>query len=247
MKKLLKTLSTVVIVTSLLSLVFGIVLINYPGMSLVVLDIIVGSYLIVQGIAMIILGIRALIKHIPFEGILSGVLNLILGVLFLENPAGFAQFIGIVLGIWLIVHSISSIRLAVNMRGSGAPWILLVIVNIIGIIAGCSIIYSPIFSSLAYTMALGIVMIVDSIITVIAMIAFKKVLKNAGDDIEEELEAAVKQAVEQAQNTVEPVEATVVENEQAEEPIKEIPAPKEPAEEVPAEETPAEEPASEEE
>lgn len=229
MKKVLKGLSTFAIVLSLLSLVFGIILMNYPHISLVVLDIIVGSYLVVQGIMMIVLGIRALIKRVPFEGILSGVLSLILGVLFLENPAGFAEFIGIVLGIWLIVHSINNIRLAINMRGNGAPWVLLIIINAIAILAGASIIYSPIFSSITFTMALGIILIIDSVINVIEMIVVKKFIKVAGDDIEAELEAVVKQAVQESQNAVEPVEATVVENEQEEEPLKETPEPQEPA------------------
>lgn len=224
MKKVLKTLTTFVIVVSALALILGIALINYPDMSLVVLDVIVGIYLIIQGIMLIVFGIRALIKRIPFEGILSGVLSLILGILFLESPAGFAEFVGIVLGIWLIVHCISNIRLAIITRGSGAPWVLLVIINVIGIIAGGSIIYSPIFSSLAFTMALGIILIVDSIINIVEMIVLKSYIKNVGDDIEE-LEEVIEQAVQGNQNTVEPVEATVIESETAEEaPVEEEPA-----------------------
>ena len=69
MKKVLKGISTYVIITSILALVLGIVFVAYPFGSLVALDIILGVYLVIQGIVMIILGIRALIKHLPVEGI----------------------------------------------------------------------------------------------------------------------------------------------------------------------------------
>ena len=216
MKKALKSISTYVIVVSLLALVLGILFVVYPYESLAVLDIILGVFLVIQGIVMIILGIRSLVKHIPFEGIIPGILSLILGVLFLENIGTWAAILGIALGIWLIVHCVSGIRMATTMRGTGAPWVLLVILNVIGIIAGACVIFVPIDFSGAYTWVLGIVFIVNAIINIIDMIIVKKFVKVADDEMEE-LENVVADAVQeaqkaaQAQNTVEPVEATVVE------------------------------------
>ncbi|MBQ6380974.1 MAG: DUF308 domain-containing protein [Clostridia bacterium] len=226
MKKVLKSISSYVMVVSILALVLGIVFIAYPEISLFVLGILVGSYLVIQGIVMVVLGIKALIQHAPFEGILPGVLSILLGILFLENPADLANFIGIVLGIWLIVHSIGGIKLAVNMRGTGAPWVLLVIVNVIGIIAGGCIIYTPILSSVTFTTALGIVLIVNAVINIIDMIVVKMFVKVVDEEIEE-LETVVEEAIQEAENTVEPVEATVVENAPAAEPAAEPDAPAE--------------------
>ena len=217
MKKVLKGISTYVIITSILALVLGIVFVAFHFGSLVALDIILGVYLVIQGIVMIILGIRALIKHLPVEGIVPGILSLILGVLFLENIGTWAALLGIVLGIWLIVQCISGIRLATNLRGTGAPWVLLVILNVIGIMAGAFVIFAPASFSVAYTWILGIVLIVNAIINIIDMIIVKKFVKVAGDEIEAELEDVVQEAVQQAekaaqaQNTVEPVEAAVIE------------------------------------
>lgn len=195
MKNILKGVSTYVIIMSVLALVLGILFVAYPFGSLVVLDIILGVYLVIQGIVMIILGIRALIKHLPVEGIIPGILSLILGVLFLENIGTWAALLGIVLGIWLIVHCISGIRLATDMRGTGAPWVLLIILNVIGIIAGAVVIFAPAGFSVAYTWVLGIVLIVNAIINIIDMIIVKKFAKVAGDELDAELETVAQEAI----------------------------------------------------
>lgn len=197
MKNLLNGISTCVIIISVLSLVLGIVFVAYPGGSLVALDIILGVYLVIQGIVMVVLGIRALIKHAPFEGILPGILSLILGILFLENLGTWAAILGIALGIWLIVHCISGIRLALNMRGTGAPWVLLVILNVLGICAGAFVVLAPIDFSAVYMWVLGIALIVEAIINIINMIVVKKFAKEAGDELDAELENVVKEAVKQ--------------------------------------------------
>ena len=218
MKKVLKGISTYVIITSILALVLGIVFVAYPFGSLVALDIILGVYLVIQGIVMIILGIRALIKHLPVEGIIPGILSLILGVLFLENIGTWAALLGIVLGIWLIVHCISGIRLATNMRGTGAPWVLLIILNVIGIIAGAVVIFAPAGFSVAYTWVLGIVLIVNAIINIIDMIIVKKFAKVAGDELDAELEAVAQEAIakeEAAQQAAAQVQAAQAPAEEA--------------------------------
>ncbi|MBR0277609.1 MAG: DUF308 domain-containing protein, partial [Clostridia bacterium] len=108
------------------------------------------------------------------EGMLQGILCVILGILLAKNPEYIAVYIGIFMGLWIIVSSFGGIKLASALRGTGAPWIFMIIVNIIDIIIGCLILYSPILSSLSLTIGLGIVLIVHSIINIINMIVAKK-------------------------------------------------------------------------
>ena len=61
-----------------------------PGMSLVALGIAVAAYLIVHGILLIILDIKAWRLYIPFEGLLQGILCIVLGVLLAKNPESMA-------------------------------------------------------------------------------------------------------------------------------------------------------------
>lgn len=174
MKSIFRNITNSIIVLSVLAILMGIVMIAYPGMSLIALGITVAVYLIVHGITLIILDIKAWRLYIPFEGMLQGILCVILGILLAKNPEYIAVYIGIFMGLWIIVSSFGGIKLASALRGTGAPWIFMIIVNIIDIIIGCLILYSPILSSLSLTIGLGIVLIVHSIINIINMIVAKK-------------------------------------------------------------------------
>ena len=174
MKTIVKKFTNYVILISILAIVLGIVLIAYPGFSLKALGIIVGAYLVVQGIMYIILDIKAWRLFIPFEGMLKGILSLILGILLLKNPETIATYIGLILGIYIIVHSFSGIKLAASLRFTGAPWILMIILNIINIILGGLILYSPVMSALSLTMYIGIVLIIYSVVNIVYMIVVKK-------------------------------------------------------------------------
>lgn len=174
MKTIVKNFTNCVILLSTLAILLGIVLVAYPGMSLVALGIAVAAYLIVHGIVLIILDIKAWRLYIPFEGLLQGILCIVLGVLLAKNPESMATYIGIMMGLWIIISSFSGIKMAVALRRTGAPWVLMIVLNIIDIVIGCLVLYSPVLSSFSLTVVLGIVLIVHSIVNIIDMIVVKK-------------------------------------------------------------------------
>ena len=178
MKTIVKNVTNSVILLSVLAVLLGIVLVAYPGISLVALGIAVAVYLIVQGIALVILDIKAWRLYIPFEGLLQGILSILLGVWLAKNPSNIAVYIGIIVGLWIIVSSFSGIKLAFALRWTGAPWILMIVMNIIDILIGCLVLYSPILSSLSLTMGLGIILIVHAVINIIYMFVVKKNAKD---------------------------------------------------------------------
>ena len=188
MKAIVKNITNSVIVLSILAVLLGIVLVAYPGISLVVLGIMVASYLIVLGVTLIIVDIKAWRYFIPFNGLLPGILSVILGVLLAKDPGSIAAYIGIVMGLWIIISSFGGIRFAAALRGTGAPWVFMIIMNVLDIlICGC-ILYSPVLSSVSLTMGIGIVLIVHSVINIINMIIVKKDVK----DLEQILAQAMK-------------------------------------------------------
>ena len=189
MKTIVKNFTNYVIILSLLAIVLGIVLVAYPGMSLVALGYAVASYLILHGIVLIILDIKAWRLYIPFEGLLQGILSIILGVLLAKNPDNIAVYIGVALGVWIIVSSFSGIKLACALRRTGAPWVLMIVMNIIDIVIGCLVLYSPVLSSLTLTVGLGSVLIAYSVINVIYMLVVKKYAKDVEKLITEKMNA----------------------------------------------------------
>ena len=106
------------------------------------------------------------------------VLSVILGVLLAKDPGSIAAYIGIVLGLWIIVSSFGGIRFAAALRGTGAPWVFMIIIHIIDILIGGCVLYSPVMSSLSLTMGVGIVLIVHSVINIVYMIMVKKNVKD---------------------------------------------------------------------
>ena len=199
MKTIVKNITTYVILVSLLALLIGITLIADPGLSLVAIGALVGAYLIVQGIALIILDVKAWRLFIPFEGMLKGILSVILGFLLLKYPDSIAAYIGIALGVYIIVNSFGGIKLAAALRYTGIPWVLMIILNIFSILLGCLVLYSPVFSALSLTVYIGLVLVVYSVITIVYMLIIKrnakeveKIIAEKGKKVEVEAEPEAK-------------------------------------------------------
>ena len=178
MKDIFKNITNSVIVLSILAVLLGIVMVAYPGLSLVALGITIAAYLIVHGITLIILDIKAWKMYIPFDGMLQGILCVLTGVLLAMSPEYIAVYIGIFVGLWVIVSSFDGIRLASALRITDAPWVLMIIMNIIDIIIGCIIVFTPVLSSISMTVGLGVVIIIHSVINIVNMIMVKKNAKD---------------------------------------------------------------------
>ena len=174
MKDVVKNFTNCVILFSVIAIVLGAALIVDPGISLITLGIMVGAYLILQGIILVILDIKAWRLFIPFEGMLKGILSIILGVLLINNPESIATYIGIVLGIYFIVYGFSGVKLSVALRFTGAHWIAMLIINIVYIIFGCFALYSPILSAFSLTVTIGAVLIVYAIANIVNMFIIKR-------------------------------------------------------------------------
>ena len=178
MKSIVKHVTNFILLLSVLAILLGIVLIARPGMSLVALGVAVAAFLIVQGIVLIILDIKAWALYVPFHGMLQGILSVILGILLAKDPGSIAVYIGVVVGIWIIVSSFEGIRFAFALRWTGAPWGLMILMSIVDIIIGGLILYSPILSSLSMTIGVGVVLIVHSAINIVYMCVIKKNAKD---------------------------------------------------------------------
>lgn len=201
MKSIIKNFTNSVICLSFLAIVLGIVLMLYPGMSLTALSYVFAAYLVVQGVALIILDIKAWRLYIPFEGMLKGILSVFFGVLLVKNPGAFAIYIGIALGVWIVAFAFSGIKTAFALRYTGAPWLLMILINVFDILFGFVILYSPVRSALSLTMTLGVVLVVHAIVNIFYMFAMKKNAKDVEKLVMEKLDmidAEVASAVEAA-------------------------------------------------
>lgn len=188
MKDILKKISNAVIVLSVFGILLGIILAVYPDTSLTALGIVIASYLIISGIVLIILDIKAWRMYIPFDGMLLGILNIILGILLMRSPDSIAVYIGVVMGVWIIFSGFGGIRTGAALRWTGAPSGFMIVMGIVDIIVGSLVLYSPVLSSLSLTIGAGVVLIIHSVINIIYMILIKKNIKEVEKLIAEKIQ-----------------------------------------------------------
>ena len=109
---------TLRIVWGAVSILFGILVLVWPGMSLGVLVIFVGIWAIIIGVLEIMASIRH--RAIPNSGwvwgIIGGALAILFGILVLARPGTGLVTIIWIIGIWAIVWGITFIVLGVQLR-----------------------------------------------------------------------------------------------------------------------------------
>jgi uncharacterized membrane protein HdeD (DUF308 family) len=106
------------IVLGPVSILFGIVVLVWPGMSLEILVILVGIWAIVIGILQIVssVGHRAVPNSGWVWGIIGGVLAILFGLLVIIWPGTGLVSIIVIIGIWAIVWGIVFIVLGIQLR-----------------------------------------------------------------------------------------------------------------------------------
>lgn len=200
-----------VICFSLLGILLGICLIIKPDLSIQTIGILTGIMLIAFGASLIFVDVRAHEYYLPFEGFLPGVVNIILGILLFRNPADFGPWLSFSVGAWIIISSVNDIRMAFNLRHMNIPWILIVIINVVNICAGFFMFYNPQLSSMSIVTAIGIVMIVNSIIRVVDMFVIRSDIEEVEKQIRYRYNEIEKLAAEYEKEVNEPAK----ENEEA--------------------------------
>lgn len=200
MKENLQKYTFCMIMMSVIAIIIGIFMIMYPGISLATLGVIVALFMIINGAVLIYVDVKAWSYNVPFDGLLQGILRIVLGVLLIMNPDSMAVYIGIVMGIWIIISGFSGIKLAYHLRYTNAPWVLMIILNVLNILVGGAVLYSPVLSSMSLATAVGMVLIIYSILNIVFVFEVRKNIK--------EVEVLVRNQLEQLKQ-MQPVEAEV--------------------------------------
>ena len=189
MKDFFKRTTTSIIISSIIAFIIGLIFVIDPKISLETIGIIVGIYIILHGIALIVLDC-SFGYYVPFEGLLSGILSIVLGVVLLAQPATLATILTITIGLWIVLVSVSLMKMAIQLKGEDSTWIWLLILSIIDIIVGIIVIFNPVDGATAIVTLSGIVLMVNAVITIIDMIVLRKDAKKFTKTVKEKIELA---------------------------------------------------------
>jgi uncharacterized membrane protein HdeD (DUF308 family) len=145
------------LVRGIVLIVFGFFALIWPGITLALLTMALGLYVLVSGIVDIIAGIRGYGRGgLWFVVMLLGVLQIGLGVFLLRHLAlSLSVFIALI-GIAFLVKGVMEIAAAFDRNVDGGLRFLFAMVGLLAAAVGIVVLAHPVSSGLAFTWALGL-------------------------------------------------------------------------------------------
>ncbi len=167
-----------VLLTGILSLVLGILVLAWPGISILVAAIFFGAYLLVTGISQVF---HAFTMHVSAGGrvllFISGAASLILAVLCFRSIQNSLLLLAIWIAIGFIFRGVSTSVSAISdpdMPGRGWE----IFIGLVSLVAGVIVLASP-FSSLAtLTLVVGIWLVVIGVFEIASSFGIRKASNN---------------------------------------------------------------------
>ncbi len=151
------------IIGSALLLIFGLVLLLYPGSTLLFAGRLIGFILLVAGVASFVSQIGNLKNGTaPAGQIVFAVAMLVLGVIIMSNAAAFTILIQLSLGVVMIVDGITHITSSRFLPGPQQT--VLAVMGVISIIFGVIVVFNPFDTAKIFVSVAGAFYIYDGIV-----------------------------------------------------------------------------------
>src|SRR4051812_11301374 len=163
-------------IRGVLAVVFGILAVIWPGVTVIALALLFGIFAIATGIEQIVHAIRpAPGPSNPVTGFadgtgprvaraVAGVIGLVLGILVVAWPGVPAVVLAVMVGIWAVVIGLSALWLATRQHGGWS----LALIGALAIVAGLFIMVRPEAGALAIAWTIGVYAIVSGILLIVA-------------------------------------------------------------------------------
>lgn len=144
----------------IVSLIFAILLLAWPGATLKTIMVIIGIFLLIDGVINLIRSIvLAARKERWGWTLIWGVAGLLIGIIIITHMKFTLEFVAILAGIWVLIMGVAEIAFAFDMPPESGRGILAVI-GIISIAFGIVIIAAPFDTVYALSVVLGIYLLV---------------------------------------------------------------------------------------
>lgn len=187
MREIFKKTTNSIIASSVVACIVGLIMIVMPNVSIKTIGLIASLYIILHGIVLVVWDIKLSKYYIPFDGMLPGILSIVLGVILIGKPDIISVVFTLAIGVWIAISSINSIKMALALRNENVPWVLLLLFGLIDLILGIIVVFNPFEASISLTVFIGIMIIVHSVIDIIDMIIIKRDVKKFSDAITKRL------------------------------------------------------------
>lgn len=169
-------------VYALLMVFVGLLFIIFPDLVNDVIRWGLAVTLIGGGIFVMIKDFTSPVKLNLASGAVAGALMLVMGMIIAFHPA-VLEIVPILVGIWMIVSSVSSLRLSAAFKNTESTGVfaLSVCMSLISILAGVFLIIRPGIGGLAVTSFIGIVIMIYAISSLLDIAVYRKNLNTIAD------------------------------------------------------------------
>lgn len=141
-EQLLKGSGTALIIRGAAAILFGTLVVVWPGVSVLALVILFGIYVLFDG-ATNIVHYSSRKKRRSVWQLVGGIVSLFAGLVTFAWPGITALSLALIIGLWAVVLGVSQIALAVEARRTVGSWWLWLITGIITILFGLFLVILP--------------------------------------------------------------------------------------------------------
>ncbi|MCK2221895.1 HdeD family acid-resistance protein [Actinomadura sp. ATCC 31491] len=161
-----------------LALLFGVMAVAWPGITLLVLAVVFGAYAIVDGVLAAVAATRAAKGHrAPL--VLLAVAGLLFGVMCLVWPGVTVLVVTLLIGIWAIVTGVAEIVTAVRMRREIQGEWLNIVGGALSVLFGVLVLAWPATGALTVALIIGVYAILAGIVLIVLAFRMRR-LRAAG-------------------------------------------------------------------
>lgn len=157
-------------IQSLVILVFGIFLVVWPGVTMIVVANVLGAILILSGLYKVINYFVVKGQNDFFNNdLLSGVIAILIGIAVIVIGDDIAGIFRIVIGIWMIYEALVRVNTAIKMNAAGIKsWSYILIVALVMLVLGIFVV----FNAGAVMQLIGAMMIITGIVGIVGDVMF---------------------------------------------------------------------------
>lgn len=168
------------ILVGIVSMLFGFAALLYPGLTLVIFVRLASAYLLVVGMIAMVRGFIDIGKgRMWFLQVLVGLFELAIGVYLLRHEGVAVVTFVVLLGLAFIVNGVGELIGAFDPQNEKHKW-LMIILGLVGILAGVAVLVYPGASSLAFVWVVGLYALIMGPIWIV--MAFR--LKDDAEEME---------------------------------------------------------------
>lgn len=174
-KKIKKTFNTS-LVLAFIFVVIGLFLFIKPDTTISIISYVTGGILLLLGLMNVYRYFFSENKLNMFSFNLAyGVLLVIAGLFLIIDTTIFAKVINIIVGIWIIVNSITKLQYGLVLKkAKNSDWGYTILVSLLSFVWGIVLLINPLESALTITQVIGVFIIVYAILDIIDNFIIRK-------------------------------------------------------------------------